>query len=140
MFSMEGLLFEGVEIDADEIDGRQAQLGAGVHVGGVGAALQDAAMDFGMERLDAAVEDFRMAGERGDVDDGDVGIAQGGGGAAGGQDFDAERGEAAGEINQAGLVGYAEKGALNLHMGANCSTGGKKWEGCFRPAPDPRRA
>ena len=82
-------------------------------------------MDFGMQRLDAAVEDFGVAGEGGNIDDGQACVAQGGGGAAGGQELDAERGEAAGEVEQAGFVGYAEQCALDLHDGAEfCHAGG----------------
>ena len=48
-----------------------------------------------MQRLDAAVEHFRKAGEFGDVFDGDAGIAQQLGRASGGDEFDAEAGELA---------------------------------------------
>ncbi len=40
------------------------------------AAMQDAAVHFGMQRLDASIEHFREASEFGDVFDGDAGIAQ----------------------------------------------------------------
>jgi hypothetical protein len=67
-----------------------------------------------MQRLDAAVEHFGEAGEFGNVFDGDAGVAQQLGGASGGDEFDAERGQLAGEIGQAGLVGDAEDGALDF--------------------------
>ena len=81
-------------------------------------------MDLGVKRLDAAVEHFGEAGEFGDVFDGDAGVAQEFGGASGGDEFDAERGELAGEIDESGFVGDAENGALNLGRhawGLGCS-------------------
>ncbi len=70
-----GAFLKGVEIDADEVDGAQTHLGAGFHVGRVGAPLEDASVDFGMERFDAAIENFGVAGEGGYVDDGNARIA-----------------------------------------------------------------
>ena len=77
------------------------------------AAMQDAAVDLGMKRLDAAVEHFGESGEFGDVFHGDAGVAQQFGGASGGDEFDAEGGELAGEIDESGFVGDTENGALN---------------------------
>ena len=110
-------LLERVEVDAHQIDGRKAQIFAGFHIRGNVPALEDAAVDLGVEGLDAAVENFGLAGEDGDVDDGQAGGAQGGGGAAGGEQFDAQRRQAPDEIDQAGLVGNAQQGALDLHAG-----------------------
>ena len=104
---------EGVEIHDHHVDRRDAVLGDGGDVLGIFAAMQDAAVDLGMQRLDAAVEHFGESGEFGDVFDGDAGIAQQLGGASGGDEFDAEGGELAGEIDEAGFVGDAENGALN---------------------------
>ena len=67
-----------------------------------------------MQRLDAAIEHFRESGEFGDVFDGDAGIAQQLGRASGGDEFDAEAGELAREVYEAGLVGDAEDGALDF--------------------------
>ncbi len=105
---------EGVEIHDDHVDGGDAVLGDGGDVLGIFAAMEDAAVDFGMKRLDAAVEHFRESGEFGDVFDHDAGVAEELGGAAGGDEFDAEGGELAGEIDESGFVGDAENGAANL--------------------------
>ena len=104
---------EGVEIHDDHVDGSDAVFGDSGYVLRIFAPMQDAAVNFGVQRLDAAVQHFREAGEFGDVFDGDAGIAQEFGGAAGGDEFDAEGGELAGELDQSGLVGDAENGALN---------------------------
>jgi len=42
-------LFKAIEIDADEVDGKKAHLGAGFPVRGIPAALENAAVDLGME-------------------------------------------------------------------------------------------
>ena len=91
---------EGVEVDDDEVDGRDAlslQLGDVLRQV---AAGEDAGVDGGMERLDAAVEDLGEAGELGDGLDGDAGVGEGAMGAAGGVELDAEGGEAAGEARR----------------------------------------
>ena len=88
-------------------------LGNGCDVRGILAPMQDAAVNFGMQRLDAAIEHLGKAGEFRNIFDGDAGIAQQLGGASGGDEFDAEGGELAREVYQAGLVGNAQDGALD---------------------------
>ena len=122
---------EGVEIHDDHVDGSDAMLGDSGYVLRIVAAMQDAAVHFGMQRFDAAVEHFGESGEVGNVFDRDAGIAQQFGSAASGDQFDAEGGELAGEIWQSGFVGDAEKGALNLlssggHDGLRVESNGKK--------------
>ena len=78
------------------------------------AAMKNAAVNFGMQRLHAAVEHFGESGEVGDVFDRDAGVAQQLGGAAGGDEFDAEGGKFAGEIDQAGFIGDAERMARRI--------------------------
>ena len=92
-------------------------LGNGGGVRGIFAAMQNAAMHFGMQRLDAAIEHFRESGEFGDVFDGNAGVAQELGRASGRDEFDAEAGELAREIHEAGFVGNAEDGALDVEHG-----------------------
>ncbi len=70
-----GGFFEGVKIYDHHVDGGDAVLSNGAAMGGVVAAMQNAAVDFGMQRLDAAVEHFGESGELGDVFDGDAGVA-----------------------------------------------------------------
>src|SRR5580700_5953489 len=79
-----GGFFEGVEIDHDHVDRLDAMLGYGGGVRGILAAMQDASVNFGMQRLDATVEHFREAGEVGDVFDCYAGVAEELGGASGG--------------------------------------------------------
>ena len=105
---------ERIEVDADQIDIAQAVRVHGGDVGGVVAHREDAGMHPGMERLDPAVEHLREAGELGHVLDRQAGVADGLGGAAGGQQFDAEIGEGAGEVDETGLVGDGKEGALHF--------------------------
>ena len=118
-FDVGGLL-EGIEIDDDQINAGNAELGADGGVVGIGAPLEDAAMHLGVEGLDPPAKNFWELGDGGDILDGDAGLAQGRGGAAGGQEGDAEVGQAAGQGDQTGFVGNAEQRALNLHEGGLC--------------------
>ena len=81
---------------------------------GIFAAVEDAAVHLGMKRLDAAVEHLGEAGEFGDVFHGDAGVAEQLGGASGGDEFDAEGGELAGEVDESGFVGDGEDGAVDF--------------------------
>jgi len=116
--------FEGIEIDDDEIDGRDAVFGGGLLIFGEVAAEEKAAVNFGVQSFYAAAEHFWPAGEFGDVFDGDVLFAEKFGGAAGGKEFDVAGGETAGEIDDAGFVRNAEQGALHSH---EASGDGKEW-------------
>ncbi len=113
-----GSLLERVEIHHDHVDRLDAVLGDGTDVRRNLAAMQNASMNFRMQRLDPAVEHFREAGEFGDVFNGDAGIAQQLGRASGGDEFDAEAGELAREVDEAGLVGDAKDGALDAGSAA----------------------
>ena len=108
-----GGLFESVEIDDDHVDRQDSVLGDGGAVCGILAAVQDSAVNFGMQCLDAAVEHFGEAGEFGDIFDGDAGVAQQLGGATGRDQFDAHARQLAREIGEAGFVGDAEKRAFD---------------------------
>jgi len=77
------------------------------------AAIKKSAMHFGMKRFDAAAEHLRPAGEFRDVFDGNAGVAKEFCGAAGGENFDFERGEALGEIENAGFVKNTDECALH---------------------------
>ena len=94
----------------------------GGYVLGVVADVEDAAVDLGMEGLDAAVEHLGEAGEVADVADGEAGFAEGAGGAAGGDELDAVGGQGAGEVDEAGLVGDGEQGAAD---GLEVNNGGR---------------
>ena len=72
------------------------------------APRQNAAVNFGVQGFHPAVEHFGKAGVVGHVDHGEASIADGFGGAAGGQQFDALGGKRAGKFDEAGFVGNRE--------------------------------
>ena len=81
---------------------------------GVSADMQDAAVDLGMEGLDATVEHLRKACQLGDIEDGKAVFAERPGRASGRDELDTVGGELTGEVDQAGLVGDAEERAADL--------------------------
>ena len=85
---------EGVEVHDHQIDRRDAVRLGGAGVLGVAADGEQAAVDLGVQGLDAAVHHLGKAGVRGDVGHGDAGVLQGLGRAAGRQDLDAARASA----------------------------------------------
>ena len=97
-----------VEIDDDQVDRRDAVPGDGLEVVGPVPARQDAAVDVGMEGLDAAVHHLREAGDVGDTDDRQSGLGEGPGGPPGRNQLDPEGGQAAGKIDQAGFLRNAQ--------------------------------
>ena len=108
--------FEGVEIHHHHVDRLNAMLGDSFAVGGIGAAMQDSAMHFGMQRLHPPIEHLGKAGEIGDIFDFDSRVAQQLGGAAGGDQLHAHACQLAGEIHQTSFVGDAQNRALNFDM------------------------
>ena len=122
---------KGVEVDDDEVDGFDAVRFDGGEVFGVGADVEDAAMDAGVKGFDAAVEHLGEAGEVGDVADAEAGLAEGAGGSASRDELDVVAGEDAGEVDEAGFVGDGEEGAADglevgqagAHRASLCETG-----------------
>ncbi len=96
-----GSFLEGVEIHDYHVDWGDAVLGHSGDMFRVFAAMQDAAVNFGMQRLDTAVEHFGESGEFGDVFDCDAGVAQQFGGAPGGDEFDCRAWRACGRNRRA---------------------------------------
>ena len=109
-----GDFLETVEVDHHHVDGDDAVGLDGGHVFGVGAHGEDAAGDFGMHGLDAAIQHLGKSGDVADIGDGDPGIAKEARGAAGGDEFGAHAGEGGGEFEDAGLIGDAEQYARDL--------------------------
>ena len=105
--------FEGVEVHRDEVDRGDVVFAHLGQVLGQVAAAEDAAVDLRDQGFDTAVEDFGEAGVVGDLFHRDTGLAQGFGGAAGGEDFDAVGSEGAGEVDEAGFVGDGDQGAAD---------------------------
>ena len=99
------------------------------HVLGHVAPRQQAAVDLRVQRLHAAVEHLGKAGVLGHLGDRQAGVGQQLGGAAGGQQLDAERVQRAREFDDAGLVGdgdqcvHGYRGATRArHLISLCST------------------
>ena len=109
-----GNFFEGVEIDADEIDGGDGVLFDRLHVFGLRTHGENTAVNGGVEGFDAAIEHFGEMGDGGDVKDGDARVLQEFGGAAGGDKVNVEGAESAGEFDSAGLVSQAQQGPFDL--------------------------
>ena len=100
-----------VEVDADQINGDDVHLLQGLEVLGEILVAQDAAVDFRVQGLDAAAQDFREARHVAHLLDGEACGLQGLHGAARGDELHAVFREEAGELGEAGLVGDAQDGA-----------------------------
>ena len=85
--SGDGLL-EGVEVDADQVYRADVLLDELLYVVGVFEIGEDAAVHFGVQRLDPAAEYLRRARHLGDGDDLYPGLRERSGGAAGGDDLE----------------------------------------------------
>ena len=102
-------LAKRIEIDDDQVDGRNAvgrQRGA---VLGQIASRENAAVDLGMQRLDAAVQHFGKARVTPDVGDRHARVGERLGRSARREELDAARGEASGKRDDARLVGHRQQ-------------------------------
>ena len=106
---------ERVEVDRHQVDRGDAVLGH--HRAVQVATTEDAAVDLRVQGLHPAVHHFREAGVVGHFHGGDAVVLEQLVGAAGGEDFHAEGGELAGEVDDAGLVGNADQGAADGEAG-----------------------
>jgi hypothetical protein len=100
---------ERVQVQRQQSDRRDAV--GGHHRIVLAAPAEQAAVDARVQGLDPPVHDFRETGHLGHLLHGEPGLAQGAAGAAGGNEFDTQRGQTTGEIHHAGLVRHAEQGA-----------------------------
>src|SRR5207248_1806849 len=91
---------EGIEVDDDDVDGRDAVLLQLLHMLGQVAAGKDAAMDCRMQRFYPAVQDFGKAHQLGNFVDGKSGLMQLGSGATAGDQIDSKGVEALGKQNE----------------------------------------
>src|SRR5690606_1349793 len=80
-------------------------------------ATQDAAVDLRVRGLDPAVHHFREAGVVGHFHGIDAVVPEQLVGATGGEDFHAQGGQLAGEVDDAGLVGNADQRAADGEAG-----------------------
>ena len=105
-------LRERVEVDDQQVDALDAVLGHDAFVDA--APAEQAAVDLRVQRLDAAVHDLGEAGVLRDFLDGEAGLGEQFRGAARGEERDAAAREFAGQLDDAGLVGYREQRAADL--------------------------
>ena len=108
-------LLERIKIHDHQINRRDAMFFDGGLVRFIAANEKQAAVDFRMQRLHAAIQHFGKAGVFADVLHGEAGVAQCFGRAAGGNDFNSCLRENLGERNKSGFVRNGNKGALNFH-------------------------
>jgi hypothetical protein len=104
---------ERVEVGHHHVDRRDVVFGHLGDVFGDVAAGEDAAVELRDQGFDAAVHDLGEAGVGGDVGDREAGVAQGFGGAAGGEELGAVGEQGVGEGEQAGLVGDGDQRATD---------------------------
>ena len=102
---------ERIEVDRHQVEALDAVLGEGRAVRGLGAVGEDAAVDLRMQGLDPTVEYLRETGDFGDPGDRQAGCLEVLLRAAGRDELEAEPGEAASELGEAGLVGDGEESA-----------------------------
>jgi hypothetical protein len=115
---------ERVEVHDHEVDSGDVEPRDVGEMVGIVAVMEDRAEDLGCQRLDAPTENLRCARPLRDRRHGNAGVRQVLGRTAGGEDLHALRGQRAGEIENAGLVGNGEDGACDCfswgHSVADC--------------------
>ena len=104
---------EGVEVDDHEVDGRDAVLAHRLDVRRLVAAAKMPPWIFGCSVLTRPSMISGKPVACGDLRDGEAGLAERLGRAAGGENLDAPLGEEAGEADEAGLVGDRDQGAAD---------------------------
>ena len=80
----------------------------------VAAEVEEPAVNFGVEGLDAAIEHFRETGVGAQVGDVQASLAQGLGGAAGGNQFHTRGGEGLGQRDESRFIGNRKQRASYL--------------------------
>ena len=127
--------FKRVKIHHQQINGVNAVRLQRGHVLGQIAPRQQAAVDLGVQGLDAAVQHFRKAGQLGHFGHRQALLGQQLGGAAGGDELHAQGVQAAGQFDDTGLVGDGEQ---CVHMSL-CSTSFLRKVLRFRPSQSAAR-
>ena len=108
---------EGVEVDDHQIDRADFMFVHRRDMFGVVADGEQAAMDLGVQRLDAAVHHFGEAGKVGNIHHLKACFAQRLGGAAGRHQFNAMFAQRRAQFDQPGLVGHGQEGAFDGVVG-----------------------
>lgn len=136
-------LLERVEVHHDQVEGLDAELGELLAVGVETEVGEDAGVDAGVQRLDAAVQALGEAGELLDLGDRYSGGGDLPGGGAGGDEFDARLVQTAGEVFEPRLVVDTDQGAADglIHRHDRDEPFVPQCDGRHgRSAPRPRRA
>src|SRR5690606_4190675 len=110
-FGIRGGADERIEVDRHDVHQPEAVRLEGRQIVGPVAPRQDSAVQGRVQRLDPAVHHLGEARQRGDARDGQAGAGEDTRGAPGGDQFEAAGGEAATQIDDTGLVGYAKQGS-----------------------------
>jgi hypothetical protein len=110
-----GHALEGVEVDADEIEGADLVLAQLVQVGLERPARKDAGVNARVEGLDPPAEQLGEVGQLLDRDDVDAELGHVSGGSPARDDLDPELGESTGKDIQPGLVEDRHERATHLH-------------------------
>src|ERR671921_2035438 len=103
-------LFEGIEVDADQVYRADILLDELFYVVRVSEVGQDAAVYLGVQRLDPPAEYLRCTRHLGDGDDPDSGLRERPRRSPGRDDLEPHRGESPREVLDPSLVGYRDQG------------------------------
>ena len=106
---------KGVQVHTDQVNGLDAVFLRLAHMLLIVAAVQQASVHHGMERLQASLKQFRLSGIVGNFNHRKAQAFQESGGAAGGNKLYSKLVQALGKLLQAGLVGNGYQCALNSH-------------------------
>ena len=118
---------ERIEVDPGDIDAADVVFGHGGGVGGFVTHAEQAAVHHRVQGLDPAVHHLGEAGQVGDVLHRQAEAGDGGAGAAGRDQFDAELVQGAGRVLQPGLIAQRDQRALRRHAvgrGGKVGSGG----------------
>lgn len=129
-------LAERVEVDDDEVERLDAELGELLTVAVEPQVGEDARVDLRVQGLDAAVQALGEAGQLLDLGDGDAGRGDLRGGGPGGDELDTGFVQPASQVLQPGLVVDADERATNgplVALGRDSDVGGH-WITTFRPS------
>ncbi len=105
---------KGVEINNQKINVTDVIVLHGLNVAFIIALGQNAAMDFGVQRFNAAIHDFGKTGMVRYVFNLNTGLFHGLGGAPGGENFNAVALQFFGKFNNACFIGYGNQSPFNL--------------------------
>ena len=108
--------FERIQIHDNQVDCRDAMLFRLFLILRQIAAIEQPAVNLRVQRLDAAAQHFRPSGKFRHVFDGHSGFAQQLCGAAGGKDFDMQRGKTFCNLQNSSFIEYADQCALHRHV------------------------